>query len=189
MSRKLRVAVGQMTSVKSYKRNLGVVTQLAQRAHALDCRMLFLPEACAFLGLSSSETVANALDLTQSEVVDEFKSICKRFSLWMNFGCHEKSGDAEDSRAYNTQVMMDSEGKIRSCYRKVHLFDVDLGAFQGPILKESGYTREGKELCSAKVDVPGKEEFVIGMTTCYDLRFPEVSVPQPPHFAPNRSAR
>merc|ERR1711959_636812 len=109
MSRKLRVAVRQMTSVNSHKRNLGVVMQLAQRAASRDCRMLFLPEACAFLGLSSSETVSNALDLTQSEVVDDFKAICRRYSLWMNFGCHEKSGDAEDSRAYNTQVMMDSE--------------------------------------------------------------------------------
>ena len=127
--------------------------------------MLFLPEASAFLGETSQETVAQAQELDTSTVVERFRDLAKEHSLNMSFCLHEAAGG---EKAYNTQVVLDERGEIKARYRKVHLFDVDVP--RGPVLKESRYTVGGTDLVSC--DVGGS--FVLGLTTCYDLRFPEM---------------
>ena len=127
--------------------------------------MLFLPEASAFLGETSQETVAQAQELDTSTVVERFRDLAKEHSLNMSFCLHEAAGG---DKAYNTQVVLDERGEIKARYRKVHLFDVDVP--RGPVLKESRYTVGGTDLVSC--DVGGS--FVLGLTTCYDLRFPEM---------------
>ena len=127
--------------------------------------MLFLPEASAFLGETSQETVAQAQELDTSTVVERFRDLAKEHSLNMSICLHEAAGG---DKAYNTQVVLDERGEIKARYRKVHLFDVDVP--RGPVLMESRYTGGCTDLVSC--DVGGA--FVLGLTTCYDLRFPVV---------------
>ncbi|CAM9624580.1 unnamed protein product [Sphacelaria rigidula] len=72
------------------------------------------------------------------------------------------------SKVYNSHVIISGSGEIRSTYRKIHLFDVDIPG--GAVLKESRYTQAGHELVVCR-DTPVGD---IGMSTCYDLRFPEM---------------
>ena len=65
--------------------------------------MLFLPEASAFLGETSQETVAQAQELDTSTVVERFRDLAKEHSLNMSFCLHEAAGG---DKAYNTQVVL-----------------------------------------------------------------------------------
>jgi predicted amidohydrolase len=73
----------------------------------------------------------------------------------------------DDRRSYNTAVVVDPRGQLVARYRKVHLFDVDIPG--RATLRESEATAPGDEL--VVVDVDGAR---VGLTICYDLRFPEL---------------
>ena len=66
---------------------------------------------------------------------------------------------------------MDDEGKVRDVYRKIHQFDVNVP--NGPILLESRYTAPG---AAQACIVPTPFGFNLGLTTCYDVRFPELYI-------------
>lgn len=68
---------------------------------------------------------------------------------------------------YNAHVLVDAQGTIKASYRKVHLFDVNIP--NGPLLMESKTAAPGSELVAADSPI-GR----LGMTVCYDLRFPEM---------------
>ena len=77
----------------------------------------------------------------------------------------EKSDDA--ARPYNTSVLVSPQGAIAAAYRKVHLFDVSLP--DGTSLRESAATSAGAEAVTAEV-----KGVRVGLSICYDLRFPEL---------------
>ena len=120
-------------------------------------------------------------------LMDGLRTIAKESGLWISGGGIHVSGappdDTEESasasssnndqqqqqqqRVYNTHVILDSSGILRSFYRKIHLFDVSIpGKVQ---LRESNTTAPGTELVTCDSPV-GR----LGVTTCYDLRFPEM---------------
>ena len=75
----------------------------------------------------------------------------------------------DDTKAYNTSLLFGPDGALIAHYRKMHLFDVDLAASGGVRFKESDTTGRGTELVVADTSV-GR----LGMSICFDLRFPEV---------------
>ncbi|KDD76362.1 hypothetical protein H632_c253p0, partial [Helicosporidium sp. ATCC 50920] len=72
-----------------------------------------------------------------------------------------------DTRIYNCHVIVNNEGEIVDCYRKIHLFDVAID--NGPTLTESAFTKPGKE--TKTLETPAGK---LGLSTCYDIRFPEL---------------
>lgn len=77
---------------------------------------------------------------------------------------------ADRERVYNTHLIIDEQGDVRALYRKIHMFDVSI---PGKVnLKESNTTAPGEELVTCDSPV-GK----LGVTTCYDVRFPEMYIP------------
>ena len=72
-------------------------------------------------------------------------------------------------KRYNAHVVVDASGSIRAAYRKIHLFDVDMGDVNGPVLMESRTAAAGETLVTC--DSPAGK---LGLTVCYDLRFPEM---------------
>ena len=97
-----------------------------------------------------------------------YRALAQKSGLWLSLGGFHESG-APGGRVYNTHVVVDDAGDIRSQYRKIHLFDVDVP--NGPILLESRYTAPGDAQACV---VPTPFGFTLGLTTCYDLRFPEL---------------
>lgn len=84
-------------------------------------------------------------------------------------GAPPKEG-SDRQRVYNTHVIIDDKGEVRCIYRKIHLFDVSI---PGKVnLKESNITAPGTELVTCDSPI-GK----LGVTTCYDVRFPEMYIP------------
>lgn len=123
----------------------------------------------------NDSTMTSMLDNGQISILDGLKAIAVKSGLWISAGgLHEKgappSPDDELSRprVYNTHFIMDSTGKIVAKYRKIHLFDVSIPS-QGVELRESATTAPGSKLviCDSPI---GK----LGLSTCYDLRFPEM---------------
>merc|ERR1712232_228857 len=99
----------------------------------------------------------------------------KESGLWISGGgIHVKAPPISESlgvqqRVYNTHVILDSDGLLRSCYRKIHLFDVTI---PGKVhLRESKTTAPGTELVTCDSPLG-----TLGVTTCYDLRFPEMYI-------------
>jgi predicted amidohydrolase len=111
-------------------------------------------------------------------LMEGLRTISKESGLWLSGGGMHvlaeppNSGDAsneEQRRVYNTHVIIDSDGVLRCQYRKIHLFDVSIpGKVQ---LQESKTTAPGTELVTCDSPI-GR----LGVTTCYDLRFPEMYI-------------
>eukprot|EP00039_Didymoeca_costata_P005769 m.84440 g.84440 ORF g.84440 m.84440 type:complete len:283 (+) comp12966_c0_seq3:176-1024(+) len=159
----LRVAVAQMRSTGDVVANLAVVTDLVKEAKAKDVKFISFPECFEWMGTGPKESIAQACEL-DGELMGKYKEIAKRYSMWISLGgFHEKLKDSD--KIGNTHCLLGPNGSLVASYKKSHLFDVDIA--DGKFL-ESSFTERGNEavlvdsVCGAKV----------GLTTCYDLRFP-----------------
>lgn len=166
MNAPLSAAVVQLSSQDDVTRNLARVQALALEARDRGAELVALPENFAFFGEEATKR-AIAEDLGGSgEIMSTLRSTAIALGVWLVAGgMPEKSGNFE--RPYNTSVLVAPTGDVVASYRKIHLFDVDVpGA--GP-LTESTATRAGTEPCLTEArGVP------LGMTVCYDVRFPEL---------------
>jgi len=163
MVRRVLVAVAQMTSSIKLEKNFSAVSDIVQRAAGAGCTFIAFPEAFAFMGDKDVKSV-DICEPLSGNLLGQYLNLAKQHSVWLSLGGFpEKS--AVESKVYNTHVIVDSEGNIVDYYRKLHLFDVDIP--NGPRLLESSYTVAGDRLVT--VDSPIG---VLGLTTCYDMRFP-----------------
>jgi predicted amidohydrolase len=162
----LTAAVVQLNSQDDVTKNLSRVRELSKRARDAGAEIVSLPENFAFFGDEEKKREI-AEDLAGSgEIVQTLKTHAKELGAWIVAGgMPEKSDDR--ARPFNTSVLISPTGDVVSRYRKIHLFDVDVpGA--GP-LTESSATAAGSEPCLTEArGVP------LGMTVCYDVRFPEL---------------
>ncbi|PNH11452.1 Nitrilase 1, partial [Tetrabaena socialis] len=161
----VRIAVGQMTSTGDTSANFDTCARLAQDAVQAGCRMIFLPECFSFIGESPSETLAAAQPL-DGPLMTRYRDLARSLGLWLSLGGFQEVGP-DPTHIFNTHVVVDDTGALVARYRKIHLFDVDVP--NGPVLLESRTTAPGTE--AVVVDTPAGP---LGMTTCYDLRFPEL---------------
>jgi len=108
-------------------------------------------------------------------IVKGLRTIAAKSGLWISGGgLHEMGAppspddESKTPRVYNTHVIIDSAGQVVTKYRKVHLFDLSIPS-EGVHLRESATTAPGTNLvvCDSPI---GK----LGLTTCYDVRFPEM---------------
>ncbi|KAM9985833.1 hypothetical protein ACTFIZ_002128 [Dictyostelium cf. discoideum] len=135
-------------------------------------RLFCLPECFAFIsgGIHQFESRDNAEYLDQKGgIIERYKDLAKQNNIWLSLGgFHEKIKDDPNDMIYNTHLIIDSNGVIISEYRKMHLFDVDIPS-KGVKMNESKVVKGGNDLvvCDSPV---GK----LGLSICYDLRFPEL---------------
>ncbi len=163
----MRVAVVQLNSQAHVKKNLARVEELVARAAEQGAELVALPENFAFMGETDEDkrTVAEELP-DKGPIAQTLSRIAREKGIFLlGGGMPEKSGDAD--RPFNTSVLFAPNGALLARYRKVHLFDVDLP--DGTALRESAGCTPGDETCV--VAVRGKN---LGMTICYDVRFPEL---------------
>jgi len=126
-------------------------------ASASDCDLIVLPELWN-VGVWSYDMYHEASEHLPGETITRIAEQAKKVSAYILAGSIvERDGDS----LYNTAVMLDPRGQIIATYRKMHLF----GAFGS---REAELMRCGKELAVVKTDIG-----VLGLSICYDLRFPE----------------
>ncbi|MDO4489586.1 MAG: carbon-nitrogen hydrolase family protein [Lachnospiraceae bacterium] len=97
-----------------------------------------------------------------------YSSLAKELGIYLHCGSlTEENPDDEKGRPYNTSLLFSPEGEILASYRKLHLFDVTLPDGNG--VRESAGSSPGREIVVAKTEL-----CTLGMSICYDLRFPEL---------------
>ncbi|XP_074276277.1 deaminated glutathione amidase, chloroplastic/cytosolic isoform X2 [Silene latifolia] len=165
VEKSMKVAVAQMTSVNDTAANFATCSRLAKEAIAAGAKLLAFPESFSFVGVQQGDSlkIAETLD---GPIMQRYCNLARESRIWLSLGgFQEKASD--DSHLCNTHVIVDDSGNIRTKYRKIHLFDVDVPG--GAVYKESSFTEAGKDIVA--VDSPFGR---LGLTVCYDLRFPDL---------------
>ncbi len=163
----MRVAVVQMNSQADLEKNMARAVELVSRAADMGAELVALPETFAFMGESDEQKRAIAEDLPgEGPIAKALANVARDRGVFvLAGGMPEKSHDGE--RPFNTSALFAPNGALLSRYRKVHLFDVDLP--DGTTLRESNACVPGED--TVVTEVRGKK---LGMTICYDVRFPEL---------------
>jgi deaminated glutathione amidase len=168
MSRRvLDVAVVQLSSGERIAENLEVVARLVGEAAGRGAKLVVLPENFAFMGRDEDRRAhAEPLGDTSAPIQRLLSKLAKEHAVTLvGGGMPERHENADVP--FNTAVVFDERGTLVSSYRKIHLFDVDLT--DGTVLKESACTAPG--VAPVVVKTGG---FGVGLSICYDLRFPEL---------------
>jgi predicted amidohydrolase len=162
-----RVAAVQMNSSADLAQNLALAGRLLAEAAADGSVLAVLPENFAFMGARAKDKLQHAEALGTGPIQEFLKAQASENRLWIVSGSIPLRSPLPD-RCYGATLVVDADGNTRCCYRKIHLFDVDL-----PDRDES--YRESASL------MPGDEPMVqespvgcLGLSICYDLRFPEL---------------
>src|SRR5258705_9780639 len=159
----MKVAVVQMNSGEDKAQNLSTAERLLVEAAERGAALAVLPELFTYLGRRRGHReVADAVPGTTSELLTR---IARQRHLHIVGGSFLETAPGHD-RLFNTCLAVDADGSVVARYRKLHLFDVDV---DGRRYRESDTMSPGEDVVLTKLgDVP------IGLTICYDLRFPEL---------------
>ena len=169
----MRVAVVQMTSTDDLAGNLKAAREGVAEAAAQGAQWIALPENFAYLrreGLPfpCAQDLSGEPAQWSGEIVDCLRELAARHRVWLLGGTLPER-IADDQRVHNTSLLLDPEGRVAARYRKLHLFDVDLGSAGGGRFCESEIIAPGEEVVVA--DAPFGP---VGLSICYDVRFPEL---------------
>jgi predicted amidohydrolase len=154
----------QMNSTADRARNLATALRLVRDAADLGARLVGLPENFAFLR-SEGQPVPAPQDL-DGPWVRRMAALARSLRVTLLLGSLPERVHG-DARVRNTAVLLGPGGETIAAYRKIHLFDIDLPGMEH--LKESKAVVPGEE-----VVVAGTTIGPVGLSICYDLRFPEL---------------
>lgn len=162
----MRVALVQMTSTDNLSENLASARRAVDEAAERGAEFIALPENFAFLRREGNPIpCAQGLD---GEIVETVRELASRHRVPILAGTFAETIEG-DQRVYNTSALISETGQIAAVYRKIHLFDVDLRERGGGVFRESAFTAPGNEVVVAE-SAFGK----VGLSVCYDVRFPEL---------------
>src|SRR5680860_1294515 len=160
----MRAAVVQINTTADRDRNLEVAERLI-RAAAVDggAELVVLPEKWPWL--AAGEQQAAGSQPLDGPAMSAAGSWAAELGISLQAGSFTEDG-AGGEQPSNTAGMFSPEGEVTATYRKIHMFDVDVAGVE---YRESAYERAGDEITTVTA---GDAE--VGMTVCYDLRFPEL---------------
>jgi len=160
----VRVAAVQLNSSADLRANLASADRLTRAAAAQGASLIVLPEKWTAIG--SEEQLRAAAETLDGEALSWARAIARELSLDLVAGSILELLPGQDKLA-NTCVHVDPQGEIRATYRKLHMFDVDVG---GRSYRESELEQPGEEIVLSHT----AEGVELGLSICYDLRFPEL---------------
>jgi deaminated glutathione amidase len=159
----MRVAVCQLNSRADRPANLKSAAELLERAAAGGADLAVLPEYTDYLGPAAKLPKPEGID---GEYVTRFAELARNLGMWVLAGSFHEVGPDKD-HTYNTSILLDRTGALAAAYRKIHLYDVEIPGRVS--YQESASVAPGTQ--AVAVDVEGIR---VGLTICYDLRFPEL---------------
>ena len=160
---KVRVGCVQPSSGQDMAENLRVACELVRAAEGEGARLIALPENVALMDHRTEAVHAQAAGLDEHPAIMAFADIARETGAWIVAG--SVGARTADSRVANCSVLIDGNGVIAARYDKIHMFDVDLP--NGEVYRESDAFRAGNDAVIAQTPWGG-----LGMSVCYDLRFP-----------------
>jgi predicted amidohydrolase len=174
-----RVAAVQMCSTEDVPANLGRARDLVTEAAAAGAGLIGLPENFAYLGSDRDHKLEIAETLVggpqggptgDGPILTAMRTLARETGAWLLLGGFPERVPGAGGQAQklgNTSVLLDETGAIRARYRKMHLFDVEIPG--GHTFKESDTVTAGAEPTLVQTPLGP-----LGLTICYDLRFPEL---------------
>jgi predicted amidohydrolase len=166
MARKVRIGVVQMRSGLDPAANRAALTALLRQAAAAGARLVATPECATRLDRVRERFLPTLLPEGEDPEIRAWAALARENGLWLALGSTAVS--AGDGRACNRSLLFTPDGKIAGRYDKIHLFDVVLGGQE--TYRESATFAPGARAVIAEGPMGAK----IGMTICYDVRFPEL---------------
>jgi len=159
----MRAAAVQLNSTDQYDRNLEVAERLVRGAAADGAELVVLPEKWTVLG--SPEAIRGSAEPLDGPALSAAAGWARELGVFLVAGSVPEVVPDQEKLA-NTSVMFGPDGERRAIYRKIHMFDVDVADVS---YRESEIEQAGDEI--ALGDANGTQ---VGLTICYDLRFPEL---------------
>ncbi|HUZ40067.1 MAG TPA: carbon-nitrogen hydrolase family protein [Acidimicrobiales bacterium] len=161
---KLEVAAVQLSSGSDVSSNVDEAESLVNEAADQGAQYVQLPEYFNYLGPFSG--FEGAAETVPGPTTSRMAKLAKSRALILHLGSLlERSG--EPGKFFNTSVVIGASGEIVATYRKIHLFDVNVP--DAIVHRESDIIEPGEEIVVASL-----EEFALGMSICFDVRFPEL---------------
>jgi predicted amidohydrolase len=159
----MRAAAVQLHSTPDRDRNLAAADRLTRAAAAAGAELVVLPEKWPALG-TPEQTIA-AAEPFDGPILQWAKAIAGELGIDLVAGSFsERTGE---ERGANTSVHIGPDGELKASYRKIHMFDVEVG---GRVYKESEHEAPGDEIVLSQT----ADGTNLGLTICYDVRFPEL---------------
>jgi len=158
-----RAALVQMRCGRTPEPNLDAAEALIRQAASGGADYILTPENTSLMELSTRKLFASIQPEEGNPAVERFRALAKELGVWLHIG--SIAVRLSDSKAANRSLLMTPQGEIAARYDKIHLFDVDLPG--GESYRESKNFQSGDKAVLA--DLPWGR---LGLTTCYDLRFP-----------------
>ncbi|MCW2949345.1 MAG: Nitrilase/cyanide hydratase and apolipoprotein N-acyltransferase [Thermoleophilia bacterium] len=164
MTHHLPIACIQLAATGDKAGNVERAEQLVRAAAARGARVVALPEKWSAIG-DADVLVANAEPAT-GETLAQVAGWARELGIWVLAGSVITRVDDDDARLLNLSVLIGPDGRQHASYAKTHMFDIDV---DGIAYRESEASRPGNTLAIAELD-----GVTVGLTVCYDLRFPEL---------------
>jgi len=159
----MRAAVVQLNSTGDKDRNLETAERLVRDAARAGAELVVLPEKWNVLG--SGEVLAEGAEPLDGPTLTAAADWARELGIHLVAGSIAERVEGQDKLA-NTSVLISSQGEQLAVYRKIHMFDVDVG---GVVYRESEHEQSGTEIVEGETG-----DVQVGLTVCYDLRFPEL---------------
>jgi predicted amidohydrolase len=159
----MRVAAIQLNSQEDKDRNLEVAERLVRAAAADGAELVCLPEKWTLLG--DSQALRKGAEPLDGPSLTAARGWARELGVHLLAGSVAERVEDQELLS-NTSVLIDPSGGDIAVYRKIHMFDVEV---EGTTYRESDAEQSGDEIVSAPVG-----ELEVGLTVCYDLRFPEL---------------
>jgi predicted amidohydrolase len=160
-----RVGLVQMCAGRTVDRNIAAATELIRAAARGGAQYVQTPEMTNILELDRERLLAAIKPEADDPGVTQFRFLARELGIWLHVGSLALVG--ERGRPVNRSLLISPEGRIDARYDKIHMFDVDLPG--GESYRESANYEPGREAVVAAL--PWGQ---LGMTICYDLRFPHL---------------
>jgi len=160
----MRVAAVQLNSTADPSANLASADRLTRAAAADGAKLIVLPEKWTAIG--SDEQQRDAAETLDGPAIAWARAIARELAVDLVAGSILERVPGQEKLA-NTSVHVDPHGEVRASYRKLHMFDVEVA---GRSYRESEIEEPGEEIVTSET----ADGVQLGLSICYDLRFPEL---------------
>jgi deaminated glutathione amidase len=161
----LRAAAVQLQSTNDRDRNLAAADRLTRAAAADGAELVVLPERLDLRG-SAQDYAAGAETLEGGRPLEWATQLARELGIDLVAGSIAERREGHD-RVANTSIHVGPDGELKAVYRKIHMFDVEVGGVE---YRESEHSEPADEIVLSETSNGTK----LGLTICYDLRFPEL---------------
>jgi predicted amidohydrolase len=161
----LRVACVQLSTRQDVAANVRAAVELVEAAAGQGARLVALPETWAYKG--ARDGILATAEGVEGPSNGALAAVAARRGVWLLAGSVYEP--APGGLVANASALFDPAGELRAVYRKVHLFDVTTPT---AVYRESEEVEPGAELVTADIEADDGTPVRLGLSICYDLRFP-----------------